>query len=91
MISAVTGHTEEAYVKKSILCGMNQVLSKPVQIDAMKQLIYLLGYPIESEIKKRQSVINIEEIEVLEQHLVDPNVNKNINLDQNEVREENLD
>ena len=70
---------------------MNQVLSKPVQIDAMIKLIYLLGYPIESEIKKRQSVINIEEIEVLEQHLVDPNVNKNINLDQNEVREENLD
>ena len=30
IISALTGHTEQAYIDKSIKCGMNQVLSKPV-------------------------------------------------------------
>lgn len=32
IISAITGHTEQAYIDKSIMCGMNQVLSKPVQV-----------------------------------------------------------
>ena len=42
IISAVTGHTEAPYIKKSIVCGMNQVLSKPVQIEAIKHLIRML-------------------------------------------------
>lgn len=31
MIVAVTGHSEEAYVKKALESGMNQVLIKPVE------------------------------------------------------------
>jgi CheY-like chemotaxis protein len=35
IISALTGHTEQVYIDKSIMCGMNQVLSKPVQIQSL--------------------------------------------------------
>ena len=44
IIVAVTGHTEESYVSKAIQSGMNQVLSKPVQIDLMKNLVDLIGF-----------------------------------------------
>ena len=30
IITAVTGHTELPFIEKAIMCGMNQVLSKPV-------------------------------------------------------------
>jgi CheY-like chemotaxis protein len=30
IITAVTGHTEDSYVKKCFEYGMNQILSKPV-------------------------------------------------------------
>ena len=36
IILAVTGHTETQYVEKAINCGMNQVLSKPIQSDILK-------------------------------------------------------
>ena len=35
IISAVTGHCEQEYVNKAIQSGMNQVLSKPVNIDVL--------------------------------------------------------
>ena len=44
IISAITGHTEQAYIDKSINCGMNQVLSKPVQVEVLQHLIKELGY-----------------------------------------------
>ena len=44
IIAAVTGHTEDSYVDKAIQSGMNQVLSKPVQIDLMKNLVDLIGF-----------------------------------------------
>ena len=79
IISAVTGHTEPTYIKKSILCGMNQVLSKPVQIDAIKHLIKMLNFPIrEAAVKQRNSQISSKDISIMEQHLSDPKVNNNI-------------
>lgn len=39
IISAVTGHTEQMYVKKAIDSGMNQVLSKPVNHLRLRSLI----------------------------------------------------
>ena len=35
IITAVTGHTEQAYIDKAISSGMNQVLSKPVSPKAI--------------------------------------------------------
>ena len=45
LISAVTGHTENAYVKRCIDCGMNQVLSKPVDTKLLAQMCDLIGIP----------------------------------------------
>lgn len=36
IISAVTGHTEQLYVQRCIASGMNQVLSKPVDVKVLK-------------------------------------------------------
>ena len=44
IISAVTGHTEQLYVDKAISSGMNQVLSKPVPIEILKDLVTKLKY-----------------------------------------------
>ena len=38
IITALTGHTEQQYIDKAIESGMNQVLSKPVKIDVLKDL-----------------------------------------------------
>ena len=35
IIAATTGHAEEKYTKKCFDCGMNQVMSKPIQIDSL--------------------------------------------------------
>jgi CheY-like chemotaxis protein len=45
LIIAVTGHTEQQYVKKAICSGMNQVFTKPVRGDLIKELVTLIGYP----------------------------------------------
>ena len=39
IISAITGHTEQAFVKKAVKSGINQVLSKPVDYRPLKNLI----------------------------------------------------
>ena len=39
IISAVTGHSETVYINKAINSGMNQVLSKPVSIPALRRLL----------------------------------------------------
>ena len=44
IISAVTGHTEQAYIERAINAGMNQVLSKPVNIGVLKVLLKNNGY-----------------------------------------------
>ena len=44
IISAVTGHTEQAYIERAINAGMNQVLSKPVSIEVLKVLLKKNGY-----------------------------------------------
>ena len=44
IISAVTGHSEQSYVRRSILSGMNQVLSKPVDVKVLKFIADQLGY-----------------------------------------------
>ena len=45
MIIAVTGHTEEEYVKKVFDCGMNELSPKPVDKllleDALKKLKFI--------------------------------------------------
>ena len=62
----MTGHTEEAYVKRAILSGMNQVLSKPVPVEVIRNLISLLGYPVleenKPEVKERHSTLSIQEL-----------------------------
>ena len=40
----MTGHCEQEYVNKAILSGMNQVLSKPVKIEVLKNLIKNIGF-----------------------------------------------
>ena len=44
IISAVTGHTEQAYIERAINAGMNQVISKPVDIQVLKVLLTKFGY-----------------------------------------------
>ena len=66
IISAVTGHTEEAYVKRAILSGMNQVLSKPVPVEVIENLISLLGYPVTKVnnplVRERHSTLSLQEL-----------------------------
>ena len=44
IISAVTGHTEQAYIKRAMNAGMNQVMSKPVDVEVLKVLLKKFGY-----------------------------------------------
>ena len=46
IISAVTGHTEQAYVDRAVESGMNQVISKPVNPNILKNLIIKLEFPL---------------------------------------------
>jgi len=38
-IIAVTGHVEPKYISKCYSCGMNQVLSKPVEHSALRTIL----------------------------------------------------
>ncbi len=44
IITGVTGHIEPPYVKRSIESGMNQVLSKPVDVNLLRNLLIKLNY-----------------------------------------------
>ena len=46
IISAVTGHVEQAYIDMAIMAGMNQVLSKPVNFLLLKDLIKSMGFSL---------------------------------------------
>lgn len=78
IISAITGHTEQAYIDKSILCGMNQVLSKPVQVEVLSHLIRELGYHGEgmgeAHKKKVEKAPSQSEIDILEEYIEDHEV-----------------
>ena len=50
IISAVTGHTEQEYVNKAIESGMNQVLTKPVMVDILIDIVLRVGYSIKKEL-----------------------------------------
>ena len=49
IIEAVTGHTEDEYVKRAIASGMNQVLSKPVSVPILKTILKDIEYEFEPE------------------------------------------
>ena len=38
-IVAITGHTEENYVKKAFECRVDEVMSKPAKIDTIEQIL----------------------------------------------------
>lgn len=44
IISGLTGHVEESYVQRSIESGMNQVLSKPVNINLLKNTLVKMNF-----------------------------------------------
>ena len=44
IISAVTGHFEQIYVNQAIGSGMNQVISKPVDLQCLSILVRRLGF-----------------------------------------------
>ena len=52
IISAVTGHTEQVYINKAFQSGMNQVMSKPVPVDLLREMVMKLGFPIQEENEK---------------------------------------
>ena len=39
IITAVTGHLEQSYVKKAFQSGMNQVVSKPISHHILKNIL----------------------------------------------------
>ncbi len=49
LIIGVTGHSEQQYIKETIFSGMNQVFTKPVKKEIVKEIVNMVGYPIESE------------------------------------------
>mgnify|MGYP000944401400 CR=1 FL=1 len=52
IIVAVTGHTEETYVNRALRSGMNQVLSKPIQVILLNDIISTLKFPISAKLRK---------------------------------------
>ena len=46
IISAITGHTEQVFVKKAVYSGINQVLSKPVDYRPLKILVKKFDFPL---------------------------------------------
>ena len=44
IISAVTGHTEPSYVETAFKSGMNQVLSKPIDVILCKSPLKKTGF-----------------------------------------------
>ena len=69
---------------------MNQVLSKPLKVDVLRQLVSMLGYPIKNKniLKETRNFnkevtykINDGEFDIIQKHLIDPEVNNNIDLE----------
>ena len=56
IISAVTGHSEQSYIDLAIESGMNQVLSKPIKAELLKDLLLRLDYPIELAVPEAQKI-----------------------------------
>ena len=47
----MTGHCEQEYVNKAIMSGMNQVLSKPVNVDVLQNLLEGIGFLLNERTK----------------------------------------
>jgi FixJ family two-component response regulator len=97
IISAITGHTEQPYVEKSILSGMNQVLSKPVSIECLKSVVNDLGFTItkkeeekkEANVISRVSSLSKQEIQTVQKYLEQEVCVKNIQLEDQGAFDEN--
>ena len=48
-IIAVTGHSEDSYIKKALDSGMNMVLSKPIDIKKFQKIFNSLNFEISPE------------------------------------------
>ena len=48
-IIAVTGHTEPSYLNKALDSGMNFVLSKPIEVELLKEIFSSLHYELNTE------------------------------------------
>lgn len=46
VISAVTGVTNQKHIKKASESGMNQIISKPVDVDVLTHLIHKIDFPV---------------------------------------------
>ena len=44
MIVAVTGHSEQSYINKAMDSGMDQVLSKPIDVEELRDIFQNLKY-----------------------------------------------
>ena len=44
IVTAVTGQTEQKFLDKCLKSGINQVVSKPVDVNLMKNLLERTGY-----------------------------------------------
>jgi CheY-like chemotaxis protein len=44
IITAVTGHVDDNHVEKALEYGMNQVVSKPINVIILRDLLTRLGY-----------------------------------------------
>ena len=62
IITAVTGHVEDNNVNKGLACGMNQIISKPINFEVMKHLLYQMYY-LEKWIKV-EVVNNINSVKI---------------------------
>ena len=49
LILAVIGHTEQNYVDKAINYGMNQVLSKPINANVLKNILLKISFEMEDQ------------------------------------------
>ena len=49
IISAVTGLTQEPFLSKCLACGMNQVASKPLKLEVIRDLMIKMNYMDEEE------------------------------------------
>ena len=44
IIIAVTGHSEDSYVEKALRCGMNELSSKPIDYELLKDVLTKLQF-----------------------------------------------
>jgi YesN/AraC family two-component response regulator len=50
LIAALSGHSEDSYIKRAVSCGVNIFLSKPIEVNKLKQITNALEFKINSKI-----------------------------------------